>query len=195
MFEKIKEVANSSGTVKEINDILKENKETLVELNKDILELKTSIVELKQDVNSQINEIRETHSLFLNTFKEELEKAEEFNKKFIDLAEEFRTHRHKMQESMFEKTSSEVEKEIERLKLDVNRYNELKKEIDGVSPLIMDLKGEVNKFKEISSKIKNQDFELIRFSDKVAQLEKEKSGLNEKIDTLQRLISRERRHH
>ncbi|MBW3003066.1 hypothetical protein KY328_00815 [Candidatus Woesearchaeota archaeon] len=193
MFKKLKEVAKSSDTVSEINATVKENKEQVNSLKEDIAFLRNQISDIKTTVDTQIGEIKELHSLFIQNFKEELEKVESFNKQFDGLIEDFRIQKQKMQETVYERATSDLNKEIDRLKTDVSRYNELKKEIDGVSSLILDMKNEASKFKEVSSKIKDQDFELVKFSNKVAQIEKEKQELMSKIDTLQRLISRERR--
>ena len=193
MFEKIKEVAKSSDAVTEINLTIKENKEELSNIKQQIMELNHNICGIKEAFASQINEVKEMHNLFLKTFKQDLEKVEDFNKQFEGLVEDFRTQRHKMQELAYEKTSAGIQKEIDRLNIDVSRYNELKGEIDGISPLIMNLKDEVSKFKEISQKLKSQDFELLKFTDKVAHIENEKAELSRKIDSLQRLISKERR--
>ena len=83
--------------------------------------------------------------------------------------------------------------EIDRLKLDVSRYNELKDNIKSISSEMKNVEEHMKKFQEISNSIKKQDFELVRFTEKVAQIEKEKNDLYQKIDTLQRLISRQRR--
>lgn len=193
MFKKLKEVAKSSGTVSEINSLIKENKDATVGLKNDIELLKHSIEDIKIIVNSQTGEIKDLHNIFIENFKNELETIESFNKQFKGLVDDFRIQKQKMQEAVYEKATSDLNKEIERLRLDVSRYNELKKEIDGVSATIMDMKNEVSKFKEISSKINTQDFELIKFTNKVAQIEREKQQLMDKIDSLQRVISKERR--
>lgn len=193
MFNKIKEVAKSSDTVIEINRIIKENKEEINSIKNDISVLNNSIQEIKNTVKSQTDEIKELHKIFINSFKEELEKVEDFNKQFDGLIEDFRIQKQKMQEAVYERVSSGIDNEIERLKLDVSRYNELKKEIEGVSSLIGNLNDEAKKFKEISSKISKQDFELVKFTKNIENIEKEKSDLLRKIDSLQRLISAERR--
>ncbi|MEA3430514.1 MAG: hypothetical protein U9R08_04540 [Nanoarchaeota archaeon] len=193
MFKKLKEVAKSSETVSEINSIIKNNKEEVAALRTDINSLKNHIQEIKIGVATQTTEIKELHSLFLKSFKEELEKVKDFNKQFDGLVEDFRIQKQKMQEAVYERTSAGINKEIDRLKADVNRYNELKKDMDSISTVIINLRDEAKRFKEISEKIKKQDFELIKFTKHVKDIEKEKSNLNNKIDSLQRLISAERR--
>ena len=51
----------------------------------------------------------------------------------------------------------------------------------------------MNKFTEISRNIKQGDFELTKYANKLLEADKEKLELMRKIDTLERLISKMRR--
>ena len=78
-------------------------------------------------------------------------------------------------------------------KKDSDNYNELKENINKITEKVNNLSEEINKFTEISRNIKKEDFELTRFAHQLIEMDKEKLELMQKIDTLERLVSKMRR--
>jgi len=60
---------------------------------------------------------------------------------------------------------------------------------------IKNISTEINKFSDISKNIKKEDYELTKFANQLLDLDKEKLELMRKIDTLERLIAKQRRSH
>lgn len=102
-----------------------------------------------------------------------------------------------MQKRIVEKFEEELDKELkiqmETLKIDAGSYNELKENIAKITDKVNNLSEEINKFTAISSSIKKEDFELTRFANQLREADKEKLELMEKINTLERLVSKMRR--
>ena len=98
-----------------------------------------------------------------------------------------------MEQHMLEKTDNELKQQLERIKTDVNSYNELKRELTIINNTITKLDAEIKKFTEISQHIKAKDFELEKYSRELSKRDNEKLELMKKIDTLERLLGKERR--
>ena len=110
---------------------------------------------------------------------------------------QFKLLKGQMQKNIIEKFEEELDKElkiqIDKLKIDSEKYNELKDHISEITNKVNNLGEEINKFVAISSNIKKEDFELTRFANQLHEMDKEKLELMQKIDTLERLISKMRR--
>ena len=92
-----------------------------------------------------------------------------------------------------EELGKELKLNMESLKADAEKYNELKGQINSISFKVNDLSDEIGKFLNISRHIKEKDFEMNRFARDLLAMDKEKLELMRKVDTLQRLVGRMRR--
>ncbi|MBW3015229.1 hypothetical protein KY330_02305 [Candidatus Woesearchaeota archaeon] len=193
MFKKVKNIMNSSELIKDIDDRLENTRKESIELRKEVTNLSSEVLKTKATLNKHLEEIKKQHELFMGYLRTNAQKIEEFQGTIQGQITDFKLQKKKIQELVYEKASKEINQELERLRLDVGRYNELKEDINNTSVVLNELKDEVSRFKEIAKKVSNQDFELVKFTNKVASIENEKMQLIRKIDTLQKLISRERR--
>jgi len=190
MIQKIKELM----AMKEHIDVIKNN---LNYTTNSMNELKTEFGTLKQQINDNISEIDVKKNEFFKNFNENIDLMKTIRHDFEKELFDFKLLRGQMQKKIIERFEEELSKELkiqmDNLRLDATSYNELKEEIYGITNKVNNLGEEINKFTAISSNIKKEDFELTGFANKLMEMDKEKLELMQKIDTLERLISKMRR--
>lgn len=160
-------------------------------------EVKTEVESLKQNISENINGINEKNNEFLKNFNENMDLIKTVRHDFEKELFQFKLLKTQMQKQILEKFEEELGKELniqsEKLKSDAESYNELKENISSISQKTNSLSEEMNKFIDIGRNIKKEDFELTRFANKLMEMDKEKLVLMEKINTLERLVSKMRR--
>jgi len=190
MIQKIKDLL----AIKEQIDVIKNN---LNYTTNSMNDLKTEIGSLKQQINDNQNDIQNKNNEFFKNFSENVDVIKELRHDFEKELFDFKLLRSSLQKKILEKFEEEVGKElkiqIDTLKNDFETFNELKENIALISEKVNTLSPEINKFIAISSNIKKEDFELTRFTNKIFEMDKEKLELMNKIDTLERLVSKIRR--
>jgi len=190
MLQKIKDLM----TIRDHIDVIKNN---LNYTTNSMNELKTEFGTLKQQINDNINEVDVKKNEFFKNFDENIDLMKTIRHDFEKELFDFKLLRAQMQKKIIEKFEEELSKElkiqIDNLRLDATSYNELKEEIYGITNKVNNLGEEINKFITISSNIKREDFELTGFANKLMEMDKEKLELMQKIDTLERLVSKMRR--
>jgi len=190
MIQKIKDLM----TIKEQIDVIKNN---LNYTTNSVNDLKTEIETLKQQINENISSISDKNNEFFKNFDENLDLIKTTKLNFEKELFDFKLLKSQMQKKIIEKFEEELDKElkiqIDNLKIDAGSYNELKENITKITDKVNNLSEEINKFTAISVSIKKEDFELTRFANQLRAADKEKLELMEKINTLERLISKIRR--
>ena len=190
MIQKIKDLMAIKGHI----DVIKNN---LNYTTNSVNDLKSEIGTLKQQINENISEINNKNNEFFKNFNENVNVIKELRHDFEKELFDFKLLRSQLQKKIIEKFEEEVSKElkiqIDTLKNDSEIYNDLKVNINKITEKVTILSQEINKFIAISSSIKKEDFELTRFTNKVLEMDREKLELMNKIDTLERLVSKIRR--
>jgi len=190
MIQKIKDLMAIKGHI----DVIKNN---LNYTTNSMNDLKNEIGTLKEQINENISDINIKNNEFFKNFNENVNVIKELRHDFEKELFDFKLLRSQLQKKIIEKFEEEVRKElkiqIDTLKNDSETYNELKENINKITEKVTILSEEINKFISISSSIKKEDFELTRFTNKVLEMDKEKLELMNKIDTLERLVSKIRR--
>ncbi|MFC1800591.1 hypothetical protein ACFLYT_00900 [Nanoarchaeota archaeon] len=189
MIKKIKDLM-------QIRELIDEIKSSVSGQTAQISELKSSVVALSSELNvvkSNFSEFNQKHSEFFNTVSGVTSKITESKDDLIREINDFRLKKTQMQQKMMDSSGSELKQSLERVKTDVARYNDLKREIDSVNGKISKVSSEIDKFINISSSIDAKDFELKKFAKQLIEMDNEKLYLLKKIDTLERLCSKQRR--
>tara|TARA_Y100000310_G_scaffold47896_2_gene44474 strand:- start:11673 stop:12263 length:591 start_codon:yes stop_codon:yes gene_type:complete len=190
MIQKIKDLM----AMKEQVDVIKNN---LNYATSSVSELKNEIGALKQQINDNINELDNKNNEFFKNFDENVTLIKNIRHDFEKELFQFKLLKSQLQKKLIEKFEEELDKElkiqIDTLKNDSDNYNELKENINKITEKVNNLSEEINKFTEISRNIKKEDFELTRFAHQLIEMDKEKLELMQKIDTLERLVSKMRR--
>jgi uncharacterized coiled-coil DUF342 family protein len=185
--------------IQKIKDLM-QIKELIDDINKKVQDHSSQVDALKTGLlalTSELADIKGNQKEFLSNFRENLDIIRESKESLRKEIYDFRLLKAKTQRDLLDKFESELSKELtvysDKLKNDLQEYNNLKKETSTIITRVKDLSLEIQKFTEISSMIKKEDFELNKFCAKVEQGDAEKLQLMKKIDTLERLISRMRR--
>lgn len=193
MIQKIKDLMQISENI----DSLKQKTDDMTQA---FVSMQKEVQQSKQDFNSlkaEFTELRERQQEFLKSFKIDIEQIKTLKTGLDTEVKDFKLVKGQMQEKLFQQIREELDQSInanlEGLKTDVSRYNELKQQIGLITLRISTLGTEIDKFNNISRKLKEGDFELSNYAKKIMEMDHEKMQLLRKIDALERLISRERR--
>ena len=190
MIQKIKDLL----AMQEHIEVIKNN---LNYANNSVTELKNEIGSLKDKITGNMREVNEKNTEFFKNFQENVDiiknTRNEFEKELFD----FKLLKAQMQKKVIDKFEEELDKElkiqVDNLKIDAEKYNELKEGITQITKQVSPLGEEISKFLSISRNIKKEDFEMTKFARQVLEMDREKLELMRKIDTLERLISKLRR--
>lgn len=177
------------GLIDENIKKIEEEKEVVTELKKETVTLKEEIGK----VSGSIFNIDRTQQEFLEKLNNNIESINQSRAEFDKEIRDFKLQKTNMERNMFERSDTELTKHIERVKTDVNSYNELKREVTAIKDTITRLRSEIEKFTGISKNIKAKDFELEKYAKELSKRDNEKLDLMRKIESLERLIGRERR--
>ena len=82
---------------------------------------------------------------------------------------------------------------LHRLNSHISNYQQLDEKSSTIKQQLSSLESEIKKLQLISSSIKEKDFELEKFAKQLLTLDQEKLELMRKIDTLERLVSKQRK--
>ncbi len=190
MMQKIKDLITIKGQI----DIIRNN---VNHTSNSVDALKTEVEALKQQINNNISDINNKHSELFKNFDENLNLIKDIRHEFEKELFQFQLLKTQLQKKLMEKFEEELNKELkiqmETLKTGSESYNNLKENLAKVSEKVNTLSGEINKFIMISGNIKKEDFELTRFANKLHESDREKLALMQKIDALERLVSKIRR--
>ena len=190
MLQKIKDLFAVNGQI----DVIKNN---LNYTTNSMNELKTEVGALKQKIIDNFNEIDVKKNEFFKNFNDNMDLMKTIRQDFEKELFDFKLLRGQMQKKIIEKFEEELGKELkiqmDNLKSDAESYNHLREEINQISGKVNLFGEEISKFTAISRNIKKEDFELTRFANQLTSMDKEKLELIQKIDTLERLISKMRR--
>ena len=193
MLQKLKHLVHPTEDFERVNNQMTKMQEDFSLFKAAITDLSKDLVEMQKNFRDSLNEIRVVNEMYIERLKTETENIGQLREELQHEVEDFKLQKTRMQQKLLENTDHEVRDGLDRLKTDVNRYNDLKRELDLVNANIAKAVQEINKFNLISQKIKAEDFELTKFAKQIFQADQEKLRLMNEIDSLKHLISRERR--
>ncbi len=124
--------------------------------------------------------------MHLNSITQAREEVEKSTRTFMEL-------QRKMEQFVRDKLGTVLQEGIQSLRLDVDRYSAVKKDIEQAALHIRSLTEDIAKFKMIANEIKQADFELVKYAKELDHADAEKVKLMKEVDELQRLVSKMRR--
>ena len=195
MLNKIKNILNVEKSLdslyKKVYDQEKAVEELGINTTDSLNELKSLKDEIKQ-ISGIIKAIKtdsEKTNISLKHIFEDLR----------DQINDFKIIKGQLAKKLFENMKKELQENMsssfEHLKTDVNQFNSLKIKMESVCSQVDNLEAEIKKFNEIAKNIKQQDFCLTKYAKKLESQDREKLTLMKQIDSLQRLLGKERRTH
>ncbi len=175
-----------SKKVRSVADSVAAQSKELSAFKKEVSELKSGIVKLNSEseklvssIDSQISGLKSSvDDLKKEVYDFKLIKADIKSKLVSELSETFR---------------EELRQETRKLDLDVKNFNDLKNELSVLVGKFKSVELEIEKFRSIAQNIKAADFELTHHARELAKADQEKLTLMQKIDQLERLLSKLRR--
>src|SRR3989338_3588449 len=190
MIQKIKDLMSIGEQI----DVIRNN---INYMTNSVNELKVEIEALKEQISNNANEISSKNNEFFRNFNENMDSIKAVRHDFEKELFQFKLLKAQLQKKIIEKFEEELDNElkiqIDKLNADAEAYNGLKENIIKITSRENSLSEEMNKFISISRNIKKEDFEITRFANKIMEMDREKLELMQKIDTLERLVSKMRR--
>ena len=193
MIQKFKDILKVSKNLEEVDRKLSSISSDAEILKKDMAGVKAAVEEMRNSISNAAK----SQEALLREFNSHISAISSARKEMEDELFKFSVLKGQMQDRIMKKFADELEKEIlerkNELSIDTGKYREAKAAIEGIASELGKAGLEIKKWREISSKIKSEDFELVRFTKKLKELEGEKLGLMQKIDVLERLVGKMRR--
>jgi len=126
-------------------------------------------------------------------YKAQIEDTKELNNTLRKRIDSFRILEDTAQKRLFSETKSEIREKLDSLMHTTKEYRKLENGLKNIGENIIILSSEIEKFKNISSQIKKEDFNLAKFAREVVKEDAEKLRLIRENEKLKMLISKERR--
>ncbi|MBS3142976.1 hypothetical protein J4464_06325 [Candidatus Woesearchaeota archaeon] len=193
MLDKIKALLRMK---EEISHLHAELKQATAESQRMAEELKLSRTE-QEHLKKALDESRKQTESYLKYLQERLREIRVLGHEFRQELTEFKAFKSKLSESLHKDLIAgfreELGKHAERLQTDSRSFNELRAEVMQIAKTTNTAHAEVRKLIDIAQQIKKADFELEKFAKKIFDADREKLELLKQIDTLERLIAKQRR--
>jgi len=172
---------------------LEKSYDILIEQQNNLLNEVKLLSEGVTEVKSALTQTNEEKQEASNKIEKEVTKISETNEVLERAIRSFKDLQHRIQLHSFEKINEGIQRSVETLKKDTEKYSDAKLELQEVIERMNDLKNEIIKFTTISRKISETDYDLTKFTNKVNEQDKEKLRLMKEVDSLQRLVGSLRR--
>ena len=193
MIGKVKDLMRSGEGIEQINKQIAEQK-------REMQELKDTISDMKKEIRSSIKEMTKLAELNLKIKENNEECAYELSKDSKELrsaVDDFKVMKSRMQNKVFDEISrsfkSKLDDEIEKIRRDMNDFALAKENVERVLGEVSKLSMKIEEFNAVAQNIKQEDFELSKFANKIFAEDKNKLELMKRIDNLEKLIAKQRR--
>jgi len=193
MLKKIRNFMDAGDHIEKVHASAKQQSESIKILNDDMSASKEELKALRWELEQYQNSIKTFNDEIAKELAEIRTIKAEYDEELSDL-KSFKTRiSTTMIDSLMEEFRKALNENIERIKTDAKKYTELKDQLEFVSTNLKQTSFELNKFNTISKTIKEADFELTKHARHLEEQDRHKLELMKNIDTLQRLLGRERR--
>jgi len=190
MLDKIKAAIRVGEDLDKVKDKLNMQSQCVDELTIKVTEMQS----LVEDFTDQQKQIFSEQKRLIDQFqKDRLSLAEQID----DLKQElynFKMLKGQMQHTIMEKFEHELQSELikhkDSLKLDAGNYQQVKSQINESVSHLAALNMQITELRKLVSQVKEKDFEFSKMLGKVAQYEREKQELLDRLDKAERLAAR-----
>ena len=185
--------------IQKIKDLMK-LKDELNSLNKQLASHSEMVVSMKTDLQGlkeQMHDFQKQNKAFLTSFQEDTRNIRPLNDDLKKEIYDFGLLKAQLQQRILDKFEQELKNKLnistEKLEKDMQHYTDARRQVEQMAARMNEMGAEVSKLLSISKNIRKEDFELTHFANKLLEMDREKLSLMQKIDTLERLISKLRR--
>lgn len=190
MIEKIKKTFEALDEIENV-------KKALVSAKKELEDAKKNILTIEKEMHNKAASYEQENKLVLQKQHEAVESIRKLSEEFQSELNDFKTMKTLLNTEIVNQVTTDIKKELNvyvmNVKQKIDELNTASKEILKVALNSSKTLESMEKLKQISSEIKKEDFELVKYANELRRGDKEKLELMQKIDTLERLISRMRR--
>lgn len=190
MIDKIRKTFKS---VNEIEDI----KNKLASAKKEIEDIKESLVNIEKGMKEKSERYEKENKVMLEEKRKAIDVIKSVGVDFQKELNDFKTLKNKLQTEIVNQVARDIRKEmniyIMNIKQKIDSLNNAAKDIENISSNSAKTMESIDKLRAISSEIKKEDFELVKYAHELHNNDKEKLNLMRKIDVLERLIAKQRR--
>lgn len=189
-FHYLKSGDETTASLKENIDVLKKSTE---ELSGKIESLNENMDELKNQIIDVSNCERKQHVAHSKSCKEFNDTLEDLKKNLVEFQMNNNNFSNIVQDKIDSLVSKAVSEQINRLKVETKSYNNLK---DNINILVQEMsksQKELARFREISEKLKNKDFEMQKMLIEFNKARQEQMQIVKENEKLRRMIATERR--
>ena len=130
MLQKLKHLVHPTEDFERVNNQMTKMQEDFSLFKAAITDLSKDLVEMQKNFRDSLNEIRVVNEMYIERLKTETENIGQLREELQHEVEDFKLQKTRMQQKLLENTDHEVRDGLDRLKTDVNRYNDLKRELD-----------------------------------------------------------------
>jgi chromosome segregation ATPase len=193
LLSKFKDVLAASGNLEEISKKVKAVSKDVSEQSSELASLKKEVSDLKSSVNSLGSAVSKVSASLESQISGMSKATEDLRKEVYDFKLIKAEIKSKLVSELTDDFRRNLSEETGKLDLDVKCFNELKDELSRLVTKFKAVEGEIEKFRSIAQEVKSADFQLARHAKELAAADSEKLKLMQKIDQLERLVSKIRR--
>lgn len=178
---------------KETQDKMEKYETEVKKLKEDIKELKTDSSnnnKILKEISAHLISISQGQNSLLEASEKATKSIEEKSENFDRIIRKLEQTNLELQQKTFSKISNTVEDELSKIKTDVAKYNSLKEELSQITKNLELLKTQLNNFNIIASRIKEKDFELVNYANRIDNLEKEKYRLVQESEHVKDILAK-----
>jgi chromosome segregation ATPase len=193
MINNIKNLAAVGKRLSQMNDRIEVYSDEVKGLKEEIKGVRSGISVL----GNEIQELRKAQSDTIEGLGKEISEIRGAREHLRKSVYDFDILKRQLHKEIITKFEAELKKGLVKHTDSLIRcgdeYESVRSRVEGIVKEIGTLTDEMAKLRDISRKIKKEDFEMTGFADKIRSIEGEKLALLRKIDSLERLVSRMRR--
>ena len=193
MISKMKELIAMGENINSISDDVKVVSRNISDHSRAIASFRAEIELLTGNVRSNADEA----GRFCSSVQEQIEELRKVREDLKQEVYDFKLIKADIKSRLIAELTddfrSEIRKESAKLETDIKRFNELKDELSALVKKFRSVESEIVKFKRIAEEVNAADFELSRHAKEISRADHEKLQLMQKVDQLERLVSKMRR--
>jgi chromosome segregation ATPase len=176
-----------------VEEKLEKNSHEVKKLKEEISLLKDSFLDHNKalkDIKHQLELLNSGQQNILISSQTSLKSIEDKGESFDRIIRKLDQTNLSLEQKTFSKINSTVEEELGKIKTDVSKYNSLKEELSVLTKNLDIIKSQLEKFNAIAVTIKQKDFELVNYAQKIENVEKEKYKVFQENEHLKDIMAK-----
>lgn len=179
--------------IKELKDKVDDVDRRLSSLEEKQSKASEAIINSISKINDSVTELKGMKEGYVNKFTDDLGKISNLQREFEKALRTFQQDHIRLYETVSNKANSEINDKLLPLKNVVNDLEKIKPQAKEIIAGIAKVNESMNKLNSVASSIRKEDFELKHFAQELLKMDTEKIRLVQQIETMKKIISRERR--